>query len=111
MATRKWSKSKYGAQKTIVDGRTFASKLEAARYRELKALVASGEVLSFTIQPVFQLYAGIKYIADFRVYWADGTTTVEDAESVETDVFKLKKKLYEDMYGKLTVLTKKDIRQ
>ena len=63
------------------------------------------------MQPVFQLYAGIKYIADFRVYWADGTTTVEDAKGVETDVFKLKKKLYEDMYGKLTVLTKKDIRQ
>ena len=108
------SKSKYRNVPTVIDGLRFSSKAEAARYSELKLLQAANQVRWFIRQPRFDLGNGIVYVADFLVVWnADETTfsdtrvTVEDVKGVETDVFKLKRKLFEARYGELTLVTKR----
>lgn len=40
-----------------------------------------------------------KYIADFRVTYADGRIEVVDVKGVRTGVYRLKKKLVEAQYG------------
>jgi hypothetical protein len=106
-------KSKYRNVPTVIDGHRFASKAEAARYSQLKLLQAANQVRWFGRQPRFDLGNDITYVADFLVIWnADETTfadtrvTVEDVKGVETDVFRLKRKLFEAKYGELTLITK-----
>ena len=108
------SKSKYRNVPTVIDGLRFSIKAAAARYNELKLLQAANQVRWFIRQPRFDLGNGIVYVADFLVVWnADETTfadtrvTVEDVKGVETDVFKLKKKLFEAKFGALTLITKR----
>ena len=108
------SKSKYRNVPTVIDGLRFSSKAEAARYSELKLLQAANHVRWFIRQPRFDLGNNITYVADFLVVWnADETTfsdtrvTVEDVKGMETDVFKLKRKLFEAQYGELTLITKR----
>ena len=106
-------RNKFGAKPTIVDGKRFMSKLEAKRYGQLKLLWEAGEITSFTCQKRYPLIAGITYIADFEIEWADGRVTVEDVKGVETEVFKIKHKLFDHLYaGKLpplVVLTRKQM--
>lgn len=102
-------RSKYLAVRTEVDGRSFASKLEARRYSQLKLLWIAGKIRWFTCQVPFQLAPGVKYVCDFLIYWADGRVTIEDVKGVETAAFKLKRKLFEPIYGPLDVKTAKDI--
>jgi hypothetical protein len=80
-------------QRTI-DGIVFASRAEAGRYCELKMQVAKGDIECFSRQPIYELYAGIKYIADFQ-YIRKGYafTTVEDVKGAATPVFRLKMKM------------------
>ena len=107
-------KSKYRNVPTVIDGHRFASKAEAARYSELKLLESQRVVRWFIRQPRFDLPDGITYVADFLVVWAadelsfePGQVTVEDVKGVETDVFKLKKKLFESRFGELTLITRR----
>jgi hypothetical protein len=106
-------RSKFGAKPVVVDGIRFMSKLEAKRHGQLKLLQEAGEIKWVVHQPRFPLVAGITYIADFKICWADGRVTVEDVKGVETDVFKIKHKLFNHFYsgefGPLVVLTKKDL--
>lgn len=46
---------KYKARKTVVDGITFDSKKEAARYRELKLLEWAGKIRNLELQKKFVL--------------------------------------------------------
>lgn len=89
---------KFMAKKTIVNGIKFPSKAEADRYVELSILKQSGIIKDFELQPVFKLYAGIKYIADFKVIYPDGRVEFEDVKGVETPVFRLKLKLFKADY-------------
>jgi hypothetical protein len=91
-------KNKFNAKKTKVDGYTFDSIKEAVRYKELKMLQDSGEVNFFLRQVPFDVGAGIKYRLDFMVFWGDGTITCEDVKGVQTETFKIKKKLVEEKY-------------
>lgn len=94
---------KYNAQKTTVDGITFDSKAEARRYTELKLLEKAGVIGSLKLQPVYPLqdgfirngkrYLPIKYKADFE-YIQDNQMVVEDVKGVETEPFKIKKKMF-----------------
>ena len=96
--------SKFHSQKTIIDNTTFDSKKEADKYCELKLLKRAGEVKEFVLQPVFELQpkftvAGktlraIKYVADFRVTWADGSVEVIDTKGYKTKEYCIKKKLF-----------------
>lgn len=95
--------SKYKAVKTIVDGKKFDSKKEAKRYQELKLLEQSNEIKELELQVPFILIDKseygrvIKYIADF-VYIRDGKQVVEDCKGFRTDVYRLKKRLFEEKY-------------
>lgn len=84
--------AKYKNKKVTIDGITFDSKKEAARWQSLKLLERSGEIADLQRQVVFVLERSavldgrtkpaIKFIADF-VYrkTATGEKVVEDAKS------------------------------
>jgi len=78
---------KYGAVRVERDGFKFASKKEGCRYDELILLKKAREVLFFMLQPAFYMPGG-KYVADFMVFWADGSITIEDVKGFKTAKFK-----------------------
>ena len=101
--------SKYRNVKTVVDGITFASKKEAARYVELKLLAAAGAIRHLELQPRIPIVIGgktikfdsgrqVSYIGDFRYFDADKTMwVVEDTKGYLTPVYKLKKAMVRAM--------------
>lgn len=100
--------NKYRNRVTVIDGIRFDSRREAIRYKELKILESAGEIAELKSQPTFQLQEsfkyknktirGISYKADFS-YYQNGRLVVEDVKGMETDVFKIKKKLFLKKYG------------
>jgi len=103
-------KSKYRARKITVDGERFDSKREAARYIELKLQEKQGVIRNLQRQQAFILLndymrsdgkhiKGIKYIADFTYIEPDGNFIVEDCKGFRTDIYRLKKKMFEARYG------------
>lgn len=107
--------NKYNAKKTVVDGIKFDSRKEAKRYVELKEMEKKGLIKGLQLQVPFELVPSfttmidgkqkkrrnIRYIADF-VYYEDGKKVVEDVKGRKTDIYKLKKKLFEYKY-KITI--------
>jgi hypothetical protein len=99
--------SKYRAQRTTVDGITFHSKKEAARYGQLKMLEKAGEISSLYLQPRYDLNVGYaltdpigRYVADFS--YTDtrtGLVVVEDVKGFKTPLYRWKKKHVEAQYG------------
>jgi len=53
---------------------------------------------------------GIIYRADFRVTYADGHQEIEDVKGMETEIFKLKRKMFEYRYPDLTIKLVKKVR-
>ena len=100
--------NKYHAKKTSVNGITFASRGEAKRYSYLLLLEKAKKISNLELQPKFLLqdkfiHNGekirvINYIADFQ-YNENGKAIVEDFKGVETEVFKIKRKLFLKKYG------------
>lgn len=94
-------RSKYRAVKTEVDGITFDSKREAARYMELVLLERAGEISRLELQPKYDCVVNghkiCTYKADFRYFNANGSV-VEDVKGMKTPVYRLKKKLVEALY-------------
>ncbi|MBC8590638.1 DUF1064 domain-containing protein [Lachnospiraceae bacterium NSJ-29] len=113
MQSKSKKKNKYRNIKTQVDGITFDSKKEAEYYCKLKLLKQAGEIKDFGLQPRYELqptfrkngttYRAITYVADFIITNLDGTTEVVDIKGVETQVFKIKQKLFEYMYPDLSL--------
>lgn len=110
---------KYGAVRTEMDGITFASKAECARYAELKLLERAGEIWDLELQPRFPLLvpattgtlrgalqatAGTwdgrigEYRGDFAYKDRRGRI-VEDVKGFKTALYKWKKKHVETQYG------------
>ena len=102
--------NKYRNKKVIVDDYIFDSIQESKRYKELKILLRAGKISDLELQPHFLLqdkfkkngktYRKIEYIADFK-YIENGKTIVEDVKGIQTDVFKLKHKIFEKLYPEL----------
>lgn len=102
--------NKYRNKKVIVDGEEFDSKTEGNRYKELRLLERAGEISNLELQPRFLLqdkfkkngrtFRKIEYVADFK-YIENGKTIVEDVKGMQTDVFKLKHKIFEKVYPDL----------
>lgn len=101
--------SKYHAKKVTVDGITFDSQKEAARWSELKLMERAGLIQNLQRQVKFELTPTFKkpgerterassYKADF-VYTQDGETIVEDVKGFKTEAYKLKRKLMIEKYG------------
>jgi len=99
----KTKRAKYGNVKVVVDNIKFDSKKEAAYYGKLKLLQKSGDVISFELQPRYDIVVNGKkcgyYKADFKVLWKTSGEKVVDVKGVRTAVFILKKKLVEALYG------------
>jgi hypothetical protein len=99
--------TKYRAKPQVIDGIRFASKLEASRYLQLKTLQDAGEIWSLELHPKFPLVVlGKKictYIADFAYVepmpTGEPVRIIEDVKGVETPAFKIKRKLFEVLYG------------
>lgn len=95
-------RKKYGNVPTVLDGKRFDSKHEAAFYQELMVRVKADEICGVTCQQEFLLPGGVKYIADFVALNRDGTYTVYDAKSIATKrdkVYRLKKRLLRECLG------------
>jgi hypothetical protein len=100
--------TKYNAKKTVIDEITFDSKAEGEYYLILKEKLAKGEIIDLDIQPCFILqeafekdgkkYRAIKYIADFEVMCPGEKVEIIDIKGFETPEFKIKRKLFENIY-------------
>lgn len=101
-------KSKYNNRKVTVDNIQFDSIKEADRYIELKSLQRAGKIQDLELQPKFELIPKYKiggrsvrkmeYVADFK-YIENGKTVVEDVKGMKTEVYKIKKKLFEFIFN------------
>lgn len=99
--------NKYKAVKVTIDGYTFDSKKEGARYQELKLQQHCGVISDLQLQPEFLLQEGfkswgkwirpMKYVADFK-YQKGGDTVVEDVKGKKTKEYLIKKKLFLKKY-------------
>lgn len=100
--------NKYHAKKVELDGWVFDSQAEAARYQELMLLARAGEITDLRVHPRYPVWSGIvkrkaqyiEYEADF-VYLENGREVAEDVKGVETDVFKIKAKLFQAAYPEI----------
>ena len=117
---------KYHNKKTFIDGIKFDSKLEAERYEQLKMMECAGVIRDLELQPEYELIPLFRkngktwrktvYKADFRYILSENDKTIiEDVKgstAVITDVFSLKKKLFEYKYPKLSIkiVTSKDMK-
>jgi hypothetical protein len=105
---------KYHNKKIVIDGIKFDSLKEAKRYQQLKILEKANEITELRLQVKFELQPSFKkdgktirkieYIADFTYYDNKlGKYIIEDTKGYRTDVYKLKKKLFEYKYPHLTI--------
>lgn len=104
-------RNKYHATRTGVDGLTFDSKREAARWLFLKDRAKRGEITNLRRQVKFDLTATSRgsnnvgfqlvgrYLADFT-YIEDGTLVVEDSKGMKTDLYRWKKRHFEIEYDR-----------
>lgn len=104
-------KRKYGNRKTVIDGHTFDSKREAARYGVLKLLERTGTITDLELQPRFELIPkqrrddgrperACEYVADFRYTDArTGQQVIEDAKGMRTRDYIMKRKLMLQVHG------------
>ena len=102
--------NKYRNKKIQIDMYVFDSIAESKRYKELALLQKANKIENLQLQPKFLLqesfrkngktYRKIEYIADFQ-YEENGQIIVEDVKGKETEVFKLKHKLFEKKYPEL----------
>lgn len=94
--------SKYGNVKTEVDGITFHSKREAARYQDLRLLERAGTIKDLQIQVPYLFELNdvkiCKYFADF-VYSEDGRQVVEDSKGKRTKDYMIKRKLMKAFFA------------
>ena len=105
--------SKYHNKKTEVNGVTFASQKEAEYYVTLCLRKRAGNIDDFETQPRFLLQEGfikngiryrpIHYVADFKIIHNDLSVEVVDCKGKKTQVYGIKKKLFEKAYPDLTI--------
>lgn len=108
LANEKTSYSKFNARKITIDGFEFDSLEESRYYLHLLDLLEDGTIIHFDLQPEFQLLdsiklkdrtlRGVKYIADFTVYYADGKKEHVDVKGFETPDFIIKQKMFHYFY-------------
>jgi hypothetical protein len=103
------SRSKYSNQKVTVDGISFDSKKEAARYNELRAMLQAGLIHSLKVHPVFPIVHNETRICDVELDFAYTNNdkrfplirVYEDVKSAGTNtaMSRLKRRLVESFHG------------
>lgn len=95
---------KYGNKEKEYNGKLYMSKGEAGYARELKLRKMAGEIRE--IIPQFRLSLDVNschicnYIADFKCVMADGSEEIHEYKGFATEVFRIKWKLVEAIWGK-----------
>lgn len=99
--------SKYHSKKVIYSGHKFDSKKEMYYYIKLKQLQKEGKIKELELQKKYELQPSFKlngktrraitYKADF--VYKDNKIHVIDVKGFKTDVYQIKKKLFEYKYG------------
>lgn len=102
------------AKKCMVDDYIFDSMMEARFYVMLKYEQQKGDVIKIELQPQFTLLdkfkklgkavRAITYRADFWVTRSDGKQYLYDVKGFKTDVFRLKKKLFDHRYPDIELI-------
>lgn len=97
-------RQKYGATRVTVDGREFASKAEARRYRALRLAEQAGAIRDLECQVLYRFEInGTKvgrYTGDFRyVDAATGEVVVEDVKGFAARDWPLRKRLMLACHG------------
>lgn len=107
-----WYKKNYynTAQRTKgTDGTYYMSKFEAGYGNELDLRLKAKDIADYETQVSFPLivngYKVATYIADFVVYHNNGAKEIVETKGYATDIFKLKWKLTEALYGEEYTLT------
>lgn len=103
--------NKYHNKKVIYNGIKFDSKKEMKRYKDLELLESTDYICNLELQKRFLLQEGytnakgkkirpIYYIADFYYFdCVEKKWVVEDTKGIRTEIYKLKKKLFEYRYN------------
>lgn len=106
--TKNSNPNKYNAKKVEINGVQYDSRHEARDGAKLQQLASAGIISNLQRQVRFVLQEGYRnnqgkairpicYIADF-VYERDGQKYVQDSKGVRTEVYKIKRKLFEKRY-------------
>ena len=102
---RKRIGNKYGNKSQTYEGITYASKKEAGFAQELVFRVRSGDVKSWSRQKKISLdvngYHICNYYIDFVIEHNDGTLEYVEVKGFETEVWRLKWKIFEATYSHL----------
>ena len=107
-------KNKYNNKRVKYNGINFASQKEFKRYLYLLDQQTKGYIKDLVLQPRFELqekfekggvkYRAITYVADFQYFDTRlNKTIVEDTKGFITDVYRIKKTLFEKKYIALTI--------
>jgi hypothetical protein len=105
----KQKQNKYRNKKVVIDGIKFDSKKEGDRYLQLRLMEDTDYIKDLELQKKFELIPkyeingrkvrAMNYICDF--YYFDilnNRYVVEDVKGMKTQVYKLKKKMFEYKY-------------
>lgn len=103
-------RSKYFSKKVVIDGIKFDSKKEGEYYQKLKLLEKEGKIKNLELQKEYELQPSFKinnktrrkttYRADFSyITTKDDKIHVVDVKGFRTEVYRLKKKMFEYKYG------------
>jgi len=107
---KKARNGKYNSYTVVIDNVSFDSVMESRFYLRLLEMKAAKQIKSFSMQVTYELQPKFKdkvsgktvraitYIADFVVTDADDQVIVVDVKGKETDVFKIKKKMFQYKY-------------
>lgn len=108
-------KTKYKNKKVAVDGIKFDSVAESKYYLMLKRQGLEFKMQeSFVLQPKFEFrgkkYRAITYKPDFTIYENGELVKVVDVKGVQTDSFKIKAKMFVNVFETELILAKYDRR-
>ena len=110
-AAPKKRRSKYNAQRCVIDGEKFHSIAEGKRWLVLRQDERDGKIVGLTRQRPFPLHAPSKdllgkYVADFSYFDCEtNRSTVEDYKGFDTPLAKWKRRHAEAQYGIEILLT------
>lgn len=97
-----YKKTKYKNKKTVYNGNKYDSKKEAKYAYQLNLRLRAKDIKKWQRQVRMPIYINNKkicvYILDFKITHNDNSIEFVDVKGFETDVFKLKKKMFEAYY-------------
>lgn len=103
MFRQRYGGNKYHAQSSTYDGVLYHSKKEAAYAAELDLRKKAGDILGWERQVKISLdvngYHICNYYVDFQVTYPDDHIELVEVKGFETEVWRLKWKLFEAIYG------------